>query len=127
MSLRRAPRWVRNAAWLAFIALVLVLTLWPLLARAAPKAHPAECEAFWDMAITARAMALERASREQILGVFRRVWQPTTEMRIKDIQLAIAEAAMRERNMGAAEFANRLAHACVSRMGDMDAVLGSAS
>lgn len=94
-------------------------------AVAAPKAqHPNECHWYWDVAITARAAAMEGIERETSRRVIWRIF--TTEVeRVKEIANLVVDTAHtrpRKPDEKAGDFAAELSRAC-SENGDMDAIL----
>ena len=109
----------------AALAACLVVAAPPV--ASAPKAeHLGECEFFWDIAITARGMAMERVPSETIRRVVWRIFVHEDQARVIEIGNAIVDAAvgapMKERE-NAGVFAGSLKAACING-GDMDSVLG---
>lgn len=109
------------------VALVGIAAALALPASAAPRAeHPGECAFYWDIAITARAMAIvgvpKDTSRRVIWGIF----VLDTDERVASIADSIVDAAHAAPVLAgerAGVFATMLKGACLSG-GNMDGVLG---
>lgn len=114
----------------AIAALVPVST-----AVCAPKAKSAEeCEWFWDIAITARANAMERVDREVTRRVIWRVFVPVGADADRERGIAIGNLvvdAAYSTPWAAGEtpghLAGKLKAACLGKVGDMDGVLGTST
>lgn len=93
---------------------------------AAPKAiNAAECQYFWDVAITARAIAMDDIPLERNSRILARMFETRGDRRVDDIIREIIAAAHRSATAVAGEFARSLATVCLQRNGDMDDVLGT--
>lgn len=94
---------------------------------AAPRAeHIGECDFYWDIAITARGMAMAKVERELGRSVIWRIFNPQVDKRAIEIGNAIVDAAYSRPwapNEHAGHFAAQLKSACYDG-GNMDSVLG---
>lgn len=109
---------------LAVAALALAIPL-AVPAAAAPKADPRECPGYTDVALVARALAMDDIDAPRSARILARIYDTQGDARVEDIVRAIVAAAQRDKSAAAGEFARRLARACVYGAGDMDAVLGT--
>ena len=94
-------------------------------AAAAPKADPRECPGYTDVALVARALAMDDIDAERTARIMERIYNTLGNARVQQIVHSIVTAAQRDRSATAGEFARRLGEACVRGGGDMDAVLGT--
>jgi hypothetical protein len=110
---------------LAAAAIAAAMTPPPV--ASAPKAeHPAECGWYWDIAITARAQAMEGVERETTRRAIWRVFV-TKEERVREIGNAVIDAVFSTpwaETEHAGELAKKIQDACMES-GDMDSVLGT--
>lgn len=119
-------------AILAALAALLVFVMTP--AGAAPKAgHPGECRWLWDIALTARAAAMEGVPRETVRRVVWRIYgfapavPAEDKTRLRELGNAVVDAAgsaARPQAETAGDFAGELRTMCLDRDGDMDEILG---
>lgn len=94
--------------------------------HAAPKAaDPGECDTFADMALVVRALSAVGVSKEKAREAVSHIYL-MPDKRVEEIAAAVLNASYRDVR-GAREFANALGHACMSRGGNMDSVLGAPS
>ena len=123
------PRWIVKAAWAAFAVICIGLVApW---AFAAPKATSiAECDYFWDAAITARGLAIAKVTSEQMHQVMIELFGPLRKaeteahQRHAEIIRSIINAARISNSKTASEFAAALANTCNAQRGNMDSILG---
>lgn len=111
---------------LAIAAIAAAMIPPPPVASAPKAANQHECQAFWDVALVARANAVAGIERAKTLEAFKHIYNTGGDARAEAIVVAIVDAALRE-TRSANVFADRLRDACVSRMGDMNSVLGVSS
>lgn len=108
------------------LAVAVLFVIAPPVTRAAPHAKSeGECQFFWDVALTARAMAMEGIRREQAQRVIDRIYNTGADARVRAIVQTIVGAAQMARSDPAGAFARELATACLKQNGNMDAILGA--
>ena len=97
-------------------------------AGAAPRAQSVgEYRWLWDVALTARAQAMEGVPVETTRRVITRIFEIPND-RIGAIVAAVIDAAHGipwTADEAAGEFARRIGNACVANAGDLDGVLGT--
>lgn len=105
-----------------------LISIAPPPSAAAPKAEqPSECSWYWDIAITARAYAMEGVERETTRRAVWRVFATPVD-RMRAIGNAVVDAVYSTpwaENERPGDLAGKLQQACLET-GDMDKILGTA-